>query len=229
MTTATKNTREPQYQFELDMALRDGFSRFGIMSNQTWREDPRRLVFLLSRYKFVAKMLSGRKRALEVGCADAFGTRIVQQEVPHIVATDFDPVFIEDAKERMRRDHWSADCRVHDMLAGPVAENFDAAYSLDVLEHIPQELEDRFVGNIALSLHDYGAAIIGSPSLNSQTYASPASKAGHVNCKEGKSFKQLMEKHFHNVFLFSMNDEVVHTGFAPMAHYLLALCIGPRR
>jgi hypothetical protein len=28
--------------------------------------------------------------------------------------------------------------------------------------------------------------------------------------------------------MFSMNDEVVHTGFGPMAHYLIALCAGPR-
>mgnify|MGYP007028595943 CR=1 FL=1 len=33
---------------------------------------------------------------------------------------------------------------------------------------------------------------------------------------------------FDNVFLFSMNDEVVHTGFTPMAHYLFALCVGPK-
>ena len=32
-----------------------------------------------------------------------------------------------------------------------------------------------------------------------------------------------MQQFFHNVFIFSMNDEVVHTGYAPMAHYLLAL------
>ncbi len=30
------------------------------------------------------------------------------------------------------------------------------------------------------------------------------------------------------VFLFSMNDEVVHTGFSKMAHYLLALCVTPK-
>jgi len=27
--------------------------------------------------------------------------------------------------------------------------------------------------------------------------------------------------------VFSMNDEVVHTGFHPMAHYLMALACGP--
>jgi hypothetical protein len=62
------------------------------------------------------------------------------------------------------------------------------------------------------------------PSLESQPYASPGSKEGHVNCKSGKDFKDLMEKFFANVFLFSMNDEVVHTGFEKMAHYLIVVC-----
>lgn len=230
MTTATaRKTREPQYQFEVEMAEKHGLARFGIMSNQTWRDDPKRLLFVLSRYKFVAKMLAGRQRVLEVGCADAFGTRLVQQEIPNVVATDFDPVFIEDARERMKQDDWKADCRVHDMLAGPIAENFDAAYSLDVIEHIPQEKEDLFVGNMAKSVHGKGVVLIGSPSLESQTFASPGSKAGHINCKNGKEYKKLMERHFDNVFLFSMNDEVVHTGFHPMAHYLFALCVTPKR
>ena len=222
-----EKTREPQYQFELDMARRDGFARFGVMSNQTWRDDPRRLVFLLSRYKFVAKMLSGKQRVIEVGCADAFGTRLVLQEGCRVTATDFDPVFIDDARERMASEGWACDTRVHDILDGPVPPaDYDAAYSLDVFEHIVPEKEDLFVGHIAQSLTRSGVAVIGSPSLQSQAYASPGSKAGHVNCKDGKAYKAVMERHFENVFLFSMNDEVVHTGFHPMAHYLFALCAG---
>src|SRR5438067_2878676 len=85
-------TKEPQYQFEADMAEQYGLARFGVMSNQTWRDDPRRLLFVLARYKFVAKMLSGKRRVLEVGCADAFGTRLVMQEVGSVTAVDFDPV-----------------------------------------------------------------------------------------------------------------------------------------
>jgi 2-polyprenyl-3-methyl-5-hydroxy-6-metoxy-1,4-benzoquinol methylase len=221
-------TREPQYQFEVEMAREHGLARFGIMSNQTWRDDPRRLLFVLSRYKFVAKMLSGRQRVVEVGCADAFGTRLVQQEVAAVVATDFDPVFIQDARARMQADAWECECRVHDILDGPVAGDFDAAYSLDVFEHIPSRDEHRFVGNIARSVRRTGVVIIGSPSLQSQAYASKGSKEGHVNCKDGKDLKRLMEHHFDNVFLFSMNDEVVHTGYHPMAHYLLTLCVGPK-
>jgi hypothetical protein len=32
-----------------------------------------------------------------------------------------------------------------------------------------------------------------------------------------------MERHFHSVFMFSMNDETVHTGYHSMAHYLIAV------
>jgi ubiquinone/menaquinone biosynthesis C-methylase UbiE len=62
------------------------------MNNQVWNDDPRRLVFTLARYKFVSKMLSGKQRVLEVGCGDAFASRIVKQEVAELTVIDFDPV-----------------------------------------------------------------------------------------------------------------------------------------
>ena len=217
-------TKEKQYQFLLDQ---NGPEEMGLMSSQVWRDDPRRLVFLLSRYKFVSKMFEGMSNVLEVGCADAFGSRIVRQSVGRLIAADFDPVFIEDAKSRFD-EKWPIEDRVHDMLAGPVNERFDGVFCCDVLEHIEPKDEDVFVGNLQKSLGPDGCAIIGSPSLESQVHASPPSKEGHVNCKTAKEMKALMSKYFRNVFIFSMNDEVVHTGFYPMAHYLFALCSNPR-
>ena len=218
-----EKTREPQYQICVDLRDREGLTRLGLMSNQYWHDDPRRLVFVLSRYKFIAKMLSGMRNVLEIGCADAFGTRIVLQEVGQVTAIDYDPVFVKDVLDRMD-PRWKIDCRVHDILEAPVAGVFDGAYALDVLEHIPQEKEERFISNIASSLTDHGVLIVGTPSIQSQMYASAPSKEGHVNCKDAPGLKDLMSRFFHNVFIFSMNDEVVHTGFYPMAHYLLALC-----
>ena len=157
-----------------------------------------------------------------MGCADAFGTRVVKQEVKRITATDFDPLFVESAKDAMD-SRWPYEVQVHDMLDGPLDQGFDAAYALDVIEHIMPKDEEQFVGNMVKSLNPQGILILGSPSLQSQIYASPASKEGHVNCKEAPQFKALLQKFFHNVFIFSMNDEVVHTGFHPMAHYLFAM------
>lgn len=220
---SAERTRETQYQICVDLRDRKGLARLGLMSNQVWNDDPKRLAFLLSRYKFVAKMLSGASHVLEVGCADAFGTRLVRQEVDRVTAVDFDPVFVKDVQARMD-PRWEIDVRVHDMLEGPVEGSYEGAFSLDVLEHIPREDELRFVANIVDSLDEFGTLVIGSPSIQSQAYASPQSREGHVNCKDYRELGVLMSRFFHNVFIFSMNDEVVHTGFYPMAHYLLALC-----
>jgi len=221
-------TREPQYQRCLDLKRRKGLAPLGLGTSQLWTDDPRHLVFLLSRYKFVSKMLSGRRRVLEVGCGDAFGSRVVQQEVGLLTAVDFDPVFIDDARSRQDSD-WPLDLRVHDIRRGPVKGPFDAAYTLDVIEHVSARHEERFVRHIVRSLTPEGVLIVGTPSVQSQTHASPPSKAGHVNCKDLPGLKKLLSRHFRDVFVFSMNDEVVHTGFSPMAHYLMALCTGPRR
>lgn len=218
-----EKTRETQYQNCVELRDDKGLAQLGLMSNQVWHDDPKRLLFVLSRYKFVAKMLGGMNSVLEIGCADAFATRVVRQEVKHLTAVDFDRVFVKDAIDRMD-EKWQFDCRVHDILEKPVEGQFDGAYALDVLEHIHQEDEQHCLSNIVQSLTEQGVLIIGMPSIQSQAYASAASKEGHVNCKDQQGLKELMSHFFHNVFIFSMNDEVVHTGFYPMAHYLFALC-----
>ena len=215
-------TKEPQYSLLYEVKEKHGIARLGLMVNESWNQDPKRTLFTLARYKFVARMLSGRKHVLEVGCADAFGTRIVQQTVGQVTAIDFDPLFIADVKERMN-PLWPVEAFVHDILSGPVPGQFDAIYALDVLEHIKEEDEDRFIKNILASLLPTGIVIVGMPSLESQSWASSQSKAGHVNCKTGDAFKNTLERYFNSVFVFSMNDEVVHTGFYPMAHYLLGV------
>jgi len=224
MSRAPK-TKEAQYQRCLEIRDQKGLTPLGLRGTQVWSENPKQLLFILARYKFVARMFSGFASVLEIGCGDATGTRLVQQEVGRLRAVDFDEVFIQDARARLEPD-WPMDLAVHDLLEAPVPGSFDGIYALDVLEHIPREQEDRFIRNAVSSLKPDGALIFGMPSLESQPYASAPSKAGHVNCKNGGDFKRLMEKYFSRAFIFSMNDEVLHTGFHAMSHYLFALCCG---
>lgn len=222
-----QQTYEAQYQSELESRDRHGLVQLGIKNSCLWHDDPKLLGIVLARYKFVAKMFEGMESVLEVGCGDAFGTRIVEQVVSLVVATDADPIFINDAIERNKVFERRSPLIVHNILSGPViADSFDGAYALDVLEHIQQAQENTFVANIAASLKPHGACIIGTPSAESQSYASPRSKAGHVNCKSGPALAALMRRYFENVFLFGMNDETLHTGFAPMCHYRFALATG---
>ena len=221
-------TREPQYQECIEAVTQRGYERLGLRSSQSWHDDPKHLLFRLSRYKFVAKMLSGSDHVLEVGCGDAFGTRIVQQEVRALSATDFDAVFVRDVEDRMV-DRWRFPVFTHDLLDGPIKGAYDGVFALDVLEHIDNKHQNTFLANAFAPLTEHGVAIIGMPSLEGQAHASPTSRAGHVNCQTMPELKQTMRQFFHNVFMFSMNDEVVHTGYHPMAHYLFAVCTSRKK
>lgn len=205
--------------------------RFGPMSGWAWRNDPRHVLFTLARYKFVAKMLEGRDRVLEIGCADAFGTRLVAQGIRWgVTAIDTD----EDMLKAGREQAWAAEppwpkitLFKHDILQTPI-EGYDAAYAIDVLEHVPSGSSYLFLKHLAQSVTPDGVAIIGTTSLESQLYASEPSKEGHVNCQTMASLKSLASHHFKTVFMFGQNDEVIHTGFGAMCHYLWAVCVTPR-
>jgi 2-polyprenyl-3-methyl-5-hydroxy-6-metoxy-1,4-benzoquinol methylase len=198
--------------------LYDACHKVGGMTADYWERDPKRLAFVLARYKFAARMLEGKARVLEVGCADGFGSRIVRQHVGELTAVDIDPASIEEARVNDSR-RWPVRFWVHDIMAEPLP-GFDAVYCLDVFEHI--EDERKFLANLRACAP---VAVIGTPSLESQAYASELSRKGHVNCKRGPDLKRAIEQHWKHVFMFSMSDEVVHTGFQPMAHYLIALAV----
>jgi SAM-dependent methyltransferase len=217
------NTREPQYGACFDEAP----VTLGPMTGSTWRWNPRRLGMVLARYKFVAKMLSGLNDVAEIGCADAFASAVVAQEVGRLALFDFDPAFVAEARRVVADIPNVNHVAEHDILAGALGRLYDAIYMLDVLEHIAPLEVAKAMTNVVASLQPGGIFIAGVPSLESQAYASAISRAGHVNCQSGHQLRNSMRRFFANVFLFGMNDEVLHTGFAPMCHYLFVLCTGP--
>ena len=200
----------------------------GNRSGMSFSNDPIRLTFTLSRYKFVAKMFAGFQDVLEVGCGDAWPSRIVAQSVGSLTVSDFDPIFIDDAKSR-HEEKWPMEYLVHNFIESTTASTYDGIYLCDVFEHISPKDEHSFLENAVSSLKDTGSMIIGIPSLESQDLIEPDKRdPGHVNCKSGPELKSTIEKFFHNVFLFSMNDEIVHTGHHKMAHYLFCLACNPK-
>jgi SAM-dependent methyltransferase len=188
----------------------------GEMHAASFAEDPKHLGFVLARYKFVAKMLAGKGRVLEIGCGDTTGARVVRDHVTQLEGVDQSTYL----RSEMTIPVQQLDA-VEDELPN---DSFDAIYALDVLEHVEPKKENQFLYNVVRALTTSGVFIVGTPSLESQRYASVLSKKYHVNCKTEREFRLTLEGHFRNVFVLGMNDEALHCGFGPMTHYRLAIC-----
>jgi SAM-dependent methyltransferase len=201
--------------------------RFGRGTAQAYVNDPKMISFIASRYKFASKMLSNVDVALEVGCGDAFGGPLVAQSVKRLICTDIDEETIAANRERCRFFK-NMEFAYHDFRAVAFPERVRAIYLVDVIEHIFSDEEPAFMRNLIGSLEPDGFILMGTPNAAAEQYASVHSREGHVNTKTHAGLRQLGETYFKNVFMFSMNDEVVHTGFGPMSHYLWVLGVGPR-
>lgn len=211
----------------IDDLIGDARVTFGRHTSDDYINDPKHIAFVASRYKFVAKMLNGKRTALEIGCGDGFGAPFVAQVVDKLYCTDIHAGVIEDDKRRMDFLE-NTEFSQFDFRKSRFDHDVDAIYLVDVIEHIFPHEEPRVLDNAVGSLNDNGIMLIGTPNKTAEQYASTLSNEAHVNLKTHSSLKELFDKYFENVFIFGMNDEVLHTGYGPMCHFLWALCTGPR-
>jgi 2-polyprenyl-3-methyl-5-hydroxy-6-metoxy-1,4-benzoquinol methylase len=190
--------------------------------------DPKHLAFVLARYKFAAKMLHGRERVMEVGSGDGFGLPIIAQAVGQVHCVDWDQRLLDGNARRLK--HLTNVTYVKaDLNKEAPGLNVDAAYWIDVLEHLDADTESAMLRNIIRCLPDEGVLLTGTPNKAASQYASPQSEKAHINLKTMDELRALMQRRFHNVFMFGMNDEVLHTGYAPMCHYIWSLAVGVRK
>jgi 2-polyprenyl-3-methyl-5-hydroxy-6-metoxy-1,4-benzoquinol methylase len=181
---------------------------------------PRRALYYSSYYKFAAKMIGRNKRVLDVGCSEGLGTWMLAAECGFARGIDPDEEAIAVAKSNWPEHKVEFLCA--DFLEAAPGQ-WDAVVSFDVIEHIRPENAGRFLEQYAANLTPHGVAVVGTPNQTGQVYASAVSKAGHVNVYSAERLEEEMRRVFGHVFMFGANDEVVHTGFPPMAHYLIAL------
>lgn len=228
MEIKQKFDSETEYFFNTEQV------KLGSWTSESMMHDPKHLSFVLARYKFVAKILEGRQGVLEIGCGDAFGIPIVAQAVENLYAVDWEEKFIKDNEKRLSFLKNTTFIH-HDINTSPVSYEgkglgINAIYSIDFIEHIDSLKEDIVMGHMIDSYEKKEDAImiIGTPNISASQYASPQSRELHINLKSFDSLKTLLDKYFYNVLMFGMNDKVVHTGYAPMSHYLWGIGIGLR-
>ncbi|HSX13982.1 MAG TPA: class I SAM-dependent methyltransferase [Chlamydiales bacterium] len=194
---------------------------FGRYVSYCYYKTPRRILHSISYYKFAAKLIGKEKRVLDVGCNEGIGTWVLAKECGFAKGVDFDAQAIETAKSNF--PYPNIQFSAGDIFEGNPNEPWDAVLNFDVIEHIYPEHAEQFMGKLKSHVSDTGLVVIGTPSLVSQQFASEIAKKGHVNVYSPQRLEEMMARHFEFVFLFAANDEVVHTGYLPLAHYLIAI------
>lgn len=187
---------------------------------------PRRMLYSLSYYKFAAKMIGSEKRVLDIGCNEGLGSWMIAKECGFCKGIDFDKRAIGVAQKNFKDP--SIEFAHLDFFNMP-AGKWDAAINFDVIEHIYPEHSLTFIQKIAENLTDEGVAVIGTPSEISDKFASSVTKKGHVNIYSHERLYAEISHHFECIFLFAANDELIHTGYLPLAHAFIALCCKPKR
>lgn len=199
----------------------------GPWTSYSYIHDPKHLSFVLARYKFCAKMLEGKESVVEIGCGDGIGVPIVAQAVGRLHCVDWDERNLEGCARRLK--HLKNVTYEHiDLNHKTLKIQADAAYSIDVIEHIEPRLEEAYMKNICAFLKPSSLLLTGTPNITSSPYASKRSEVQHINLKSQKTLKELTLQYFKHAFLFGMNDEVLHTGYHAMCHYIWSMGVEKR-
>jgi 2-polyprenyl-3-methyl-5-hydroxy-6-metoxy-1,4-benzoquinol methylase len=184
---------------------------------------------VIARYRAAAALIGDAQRVLEVGSGEGIGARILAKGREYYCGIDNDSEATQYARANIHGDdQTSIEFLDEDALTFPGLWNHDAAVALDVIEHIPVEREALFMTALLKGMRPFGVAVIGTPSKHAAHLASPQSVAAHVNLYTPERLKDVMGRYFHVVQMLYLQDVSIHLGHPGMAHYLLAVGIGPR-
>lgn len=219
--------REEQYDL-LVADLYEKYKEITLPSEYAFFMQENMLMFLirLARYKFVARNLKSQDEVLEIGCGSGLGAVFLGQHCQTVRGLDVKKREIEEAKSINRRNNVVFE--IGDFFDYSEGSKYDVIVALDVIEHMSENVGSKLVGKTAKHLHNTGMLVLGTPSRYSHEYQSEFSKAGHVKLYDQQELVHLVETYYGRTISFSMNDEVVHTGFHKMAWYYFVLAFSPK-
>ncbi len=186
-------------------------------------ENPLMLMIKLARYKFYSKMMNEKDVVLDLGCGQgvstnfyskfckyAYGVDLLSEPIDHPLKKNIK--FIKKDLKYVKRSDFKK--KITFITLNDVIEHFSKKNGEKILKKCKSILSKK--GNVLM---------IGTPSKYSAKYRSTRSKQQHIYEYKPEELKKICEKHFDRVFQFSMNDEVINTGFSKLSWFNFFICI----
>lgn len=150
---------------------------------------------------YAARELRGAGRVLDVGCGTGYGSAILASQVQHVVGIDASEQAVDRAQAGRQMDNLEFAVMSATELDLPSA-SFDAAYSIQVIEHI-EEVE-RHLSEIVRILRPGGKFVIATP--NRLTYSPDGlQNPFHVREYDARELSSLLASYFEKVEIVGLH------------------------
>jgi SAM-dependent methyltransferase len=176
----------------------------------------------LAKYTFASTFVDGKGYVLDVGCSDGYGSSILSNAgARKVTGGDIEPKAIEYAKNHYDHEGLDFICLDATVLPFP-SDSVDVIVALEIIEHLPEEEQRRFLPECRRVLKDGGLIICSTP--NKQVYT-PTNidrllnlNPSHIKEFYIAEFHDLLNEYFADVTLFGQwfmnsNETIAHKTF----------------
>lgn len=154
----------------------------------------------LQRYEWVLTYLKGLS-CLDAGCGSGYGTYyLAQNGVGQILGVDVSSPAIRYAQEHYTHESL-AFLRMDICALGFELGSLDAVISFDVLEHLDEERQHRFLSESARAVSEGGIAVLGCPNATVSTRRNPH----HPRELSSQDFEDILKVYYKSVRLFGQD------------------------
>ena len=169
-------------------------------------KSPESLIYALSRYKFAARLACKGRRVLEIACGEGIGVPILSEFAKSFTGVDNNPEKIRQAQSLWENN--TIKFILNENLMNSFGK-FDSVICINNTKHFDTAEGAGLLKAIYLNLGEDGQCVISIPG-----------KIGHSGLEKSKD---ALRQYFHNVFAFSMNNEIIHAGPSKDPDYTLLL------
>tara|TARA_B100000161_G_C33419079_1_gene354694 strand:+ start:71 stop:691 length:621 start_codon:yes stop_codon:yes gene_type:complete len=200
--------------------------RYPFDLNEMFFANPLMATIKLARFKFVAKMLNKKDRVLDLGCGNGFSSYFYSHFCKSVHGVDIQEAVINNWE---CFEHENISFSLGNILNDEIYEkDIEAITCVDVIEHFSLSDGEKIIENAAKCLSKQkngGQFIIGTPSKFSNPFRAEHNKEHHLHEYEPDELQNICERYFPRTLQFSMNDEIIHTGFNKLAWFFYIICI----
>ncbi len=159
---------------------------------------------------------------LDIGCGQGLSSIFFSDYCKYVYGVDLLSDFLNHDRKNIKfikKD-------IFNLKKNNFKHNIDLITLIDFIEHFNKSQGSLILNKCSKLLKKKGGTlIVGTPSVYSSKYRSKRSKIQHIHEYDGMELKDLCSKYFNRTFLFSMNDELVHTGFYKLAWFNFVICV----